>query len=125
MKTTKDRNLGALLVESMAQAVAIDEGRLKPARVRRRTLRESIVSPPPQLASEEIRHLREGLGLSQPVFAQTLNVSVGTVRSWEQGLRSPDGPSRRLLELTQRHPRMILETVRKIGGRRASAEGVR
>lgn len=121
MNVKSGRNLGALLVESMAQAVAIEEGRLKPARVRRRTLRESKVSPPPEYASTQIRRLREVLGLSQPVFAQALNVSVGTVRSWEQGLRSPDGPSRRLLELTERHPRMILETVRRVSGRKALA----
>jgi putative transcriptional regulator len=104
------RNLGALLVDSMAQAVAIETGRLPAAR--RRTLREATVVPPPRYGSSRVRRLRERLGLSQPVFAKALNVSVGTVRGWEQGARIPDGPSRRLLEVVERHPQAILVTVR-------------
>ena len=111
--TTKSKSkLGDLLVRSMAQAVAIEAGRLRPARRHRRTLRETTVTPPPQYGSSRIRRLRERLGLSQPVFAKALNVSIGTVRGWEQGARVPDGPSRRLLEVVERQPRTILAAVR-------------
>ena len=106
------RNVAAKLVESMAQAVALDAGTLRPARRHRRTLREATVAPPPRYGSARVRRVREGLGLSQPVFAKALNVSVGTVRGWEQGVRIPDGPSRRLLEVVERHPKAILESVR-------------
>jgi putative transcriptional regulator len=111
------RNVAAMLVESMAQAVAIETGTLRPARRHRRTLREATVAPPPRYGSARVRRVREGLGLSQPVFAKALNVSVGTVRGWEQGARVPDGPSRRLLEVVERHPKAILASVR--GTRRA------
>ena len=111
MTTKSKRNLGDLLVRSMAQAVAIEAGHLRPARRRRRTLREATVTPPPRYGSSRIRRLRERLGLSQPVFAQALNVSVATVRGWEQGARIPDGPSRRLLEVVERHPKTILAAV--------------
>jgi putative transcriptional regulator len=103
--------LGALLVESMRQAVAIKSGRLQPARRHRLTLRDTQVTAPPRYGSSRIRRLRKGLGLSQPVFARALNVSVATVRGWEQGARVPDGPSRRLLEVVERHPRVVLATV--------------
>lgn len=106
------RNVAAMLVQSMAQAVAIETGTLRPARRHRRTLREATVAPPPRYGPSRVRRLREGLGLSQPVFAKALNVSVGTVRGWEQGARIPDGPSRRLLEVVERHPKAILESVR-------------
>ncbi len=107
--------LGAQLVESMRQAVAIKEGQLRPARRHRLTLRHARVSAPPRYGSSRIRRLRERLGLSQPVFAKVLNVSVATVRGWEQGARVPDGPSRRLLEVAERHSATILTTVSRIG----------
>jgi putative transcriptional regulator len=106
------RNVAAMLVESMAQAVAIETGTLRAARRHRRTQREATVAPPPRYGSARVRRVREGLGLSQPVFAKALNVSVGTVRGWEQGARIPDGPSRRLLEVVERHPKAILAAVR-------------
>ena len=111
MSTRTKTRLGALLVESMRQAVSIKEGRLRPARRHRLTLREATVSAPPRYGSSRIRRLRERLGLSQPVFAQVLNVSVATIRGWEQGARIPDGPSRRLLEVAERHSATILTTV--------------
>ncbi|NOT07215.1 MAG: helix-turn-helix domain-containing protein [Gemmatimonadales bacterium] len=112
--------LGALLVESMQQAVAIDNGRLRPARRHRLTLRETTVSAPPRYGSSRVRRVRERLGLSQPVFARVLNVSVATVRGWEQGVRVPDGPSRRLLEVAERHSATILTSI-SMSRSRASA----
>lgn len=113
MTAKQKRDLGAMLVDSMAEAVAIERGTLPAARRHQRTLREATVTPPPRYGSSRVRRLRESLKLSQPVFARALNVSVGTVRGWEQGARIPDGPSRRLLEVVERHPRAILEAVRE------------
>jgi putative transcriptional regulator len=110
----RNRNLAALLVESMAEAVAIEKGTLRAAHRHRRTLREATVAPPPRYGSSRVRRLREALGLSQPIFAKALNVSVGTIRGWEQGARIPDGASRRLLEVVERHPQAILEAVRDV-----------
>ncbi len=61
--------------------------------------------------AERIRHIRQRLDVSQREFAELLNVSVGTVRSWEQGLRTPDGASQRLLEIAERQPDVLLEAV--------------
>jgi putative transcriptional regulator len=115
MRKSKPR-LGALLVESLAQAAAIDRGEARAPRRHRRTIRDTVVTPPPHYGSSRIRRFRERLGLSQPVFAQALNVSVATVRGWEQGARTPDGPSRRLLEIAEQHPSSILGAVK--AGRR-------
>jgi len=112
MTNRKHSQLGALLLASLEQAVAIEAGRLRAPRRRRRTLRDSAVTPPPRYGSSRVRRLRERLGLSQPVFAKALNVSVATVRGWEQGVRVPDGPSRRLLEVAERHPAAILGVVK-------------
>mgnify|MGYP001614341862 CR=1 FL=1 len=112
MTVKAKRHLGSLLLQSMEQAVAIDAGRLAPARRHRRTVRETKVAVPPQYRSARIRRIRESLGFSQPLFARALNVSVGTVRAWEQGARIPDGSSRRLLEVVEHDPNVILRTVR-------------
>lgn len=115
--TPSRRNLGQLLVESMREAVQIETGTLRPARRHRRTAADTTVNPPPKYGASRVRALRDRLGLSQPVFAQALNVSVGTVRGWEQGARVPDGPSRRLLELVDREPRVVLRAIQTARGR--------
>lgn len=61
--------------------------------------------------AEHIRRIRQRFDASQREFAEMLNVSVATVRSWEQGLRKPDGASQRLLEIAERQPDVLLEAV--------------
>lgn len=51
-----------------------------------------------------VRALRRSLDLSQDEFARLLNVSLATVRAWEQGKREPAGPSIRLLDLVAAAP---------------------
>jgi predicted RNase H-like HicB family nuclease/DNA-binding XRE family transcriptional regulator len=67
---------------------------------------------PKGLSASDIRDMRKRLGVSQERFARALNVSVSSVRAWEQGLRQPDGPTVRLLELADRHPEILMETAR-------------
>ncbi|CAA9567620.1 MAG: hypothetical protein AVDCRST_MAG88-2035 [uncultured Thermomicrobiales bacterium] len=55
--------------------------------------------------------MRARLGVSQPFFAAALNVSPGTVKAWERGARTPDGPTRRLLEIAEEHPEAFLAKV--------------
>lgn len=55
--------------------------------------------------------VRGKLGLSQSAFARTLNVSVATVRNWEQGRRYPEGPARTLLRLIDRAPDAVLHAL--------------
>jgi putative transcriptional regulator len=55
--------------------------------------------------------IRNKTGLSQAAFARRLEVPVGTIRNWEQGRRSPQGPARILLALLDRNPRIVEETL--------------
>jgi DNA-binding transcriptional regulator YiaG len=73
------------------------------------TARQVSIAPPKRFPAERIREIRRGLAMSQRVFADVLNVSLATVRSWEQGLRTPDGASMRLLSIAERHPETIIE----------------
>ncbi len=112
-KAVTNENFGDLLIESLREAIEIHEGQREPA-VKRSypiTARKASVRAAPTIGAAEIRRLRESLNLSQPVFAQALNVSPATDRAWEQAKRKPDGPSLRLLQIAQRHPAVILEYV--------------
>jgi len=51
------------------------------------------------LSSNQIVKIRRKAGVSQPVFAQYLNVSKSTVAQWEQGEKTPSGPALKLLNL--------------------------
>ena len=55
--------------------------------------------------------IRHKTGLSQAAFASYIGVAVRTIRSWEQGRRSPHGPARLLLALLDRNPRIFEETL--------------
>ena len=54
---------------------------------------------------------RERLGLSQAEFATAFGVSVSTVRNWEQGRRTPEGPAVVLLTVIEKAPRTVLRAI--------------
>ena len=58
-------------------------------------------------SGEDIAALRRFVGLSQTEFARAMEISVHTLRNWEQGRRKPDGPALALLKIAARHPRII------------------
>jgi putative transcriptional regulator len=69
------------------------------------TLREfdALCLPPVKtLTPRQIRRLRLRCKASQAVFAAYLNTSPSTVQKWEQGKKSPNGPSLKLLNLVER-----------------------
>ena len=55
-----------------------------------------------QLAPNAIKRIRNEAGMSQPVFALTLNVSSSLVSQWERGEKKPSGPSLKLLNLADK-----------------------
>ena len=61
--------------------------------------------------AQRIRRVRHRLNLSQREFADLLNVSLSTVRSWEQGTRTPDGASLKLLDIAGRAPEVLTAAV--------------
>lgn len=119
-------NFGDLLIKGLEEAVAVEGGRLKPARVSRRkiTAREADIAPPPEYSPGDVRRVRSEIGVSQAVFASMLSVSKGTVSAWEQGEREPDGSNRRLLQVAEHHPDVLFMTFDKsrdsLGEKRAS-----
>ena len=59
----------------------------------------------------DVAATRGKLGLSQEQFAAAFGVSVGTIRNWEQGRRSPDGPALVLLTVIEKSPRTVLRAI--------------
>lgn len=59
----------------------------------------------------DVHAIRQRTGLSQEMFSQRIGVSPGTLRNWEQGRRSPDGPARVLLAMLARNPRIVEDTL--------------
>jgi len=80
-------------------------GKAIPAKLRARLSREGVAS------GDDIAVLRRFVGLSQAEFARAMEISVHTLRNWEQGRRKPDGPALALLRIAARHPRIIRENL--------------
>ena len=102
------------LIRSMSQAVDIAEGTTTPSReydLPLMTAKRVSVPPAPEYDAKSVIAIRNSLNLSQTVFAQALNVSPGTVRSWEQGEKPPQGPSRRLLQIAAKSPEILLDAI--------------
>jgi len=89
------------LLESVREGGAILRGKASPSR--------AFVADGPNIKS-----LRTKYQLSQDQFAAMLGISPGTLRNWEQGRRTPEGPARVLLQIAARHPDVVLDVVRPV-----------
>lgn len=59
----------------------------------------------------DVKAIRTALGLSQEAFAREFNLSVGAVRDWEQGRKSPELGARNYLRVIARHPDIVRSTL--------------
>ncbi|MFZ0254985.1 MAG: helix-turn-helix domain-containing protein [Gammaproteobacteria bacterium] len=89
-------------------------GRIDPARVDATTENDIVA----QQAADEaaamrgaakfVRRVRKRLGLSQAEFSQRIDVSLDTIRRWEQGKRCPTGAAKALLKVLDKAPEAAL-----------------
>ena len=86
---TKERNIGAEILEGIRDLKAGKSGR--------------VTTIPP------VADIREKTGLSQSRFATLLGVSVRTLQDWEQGRRAPSGAARTLLLIAAKNPKALLD----------------
>ena len=77
-------------------------------RIRRGALKASRVT---EFRPADVRAVRAKLGTSQAEFALMIGVSVATLRNWEQGRRTPDGPALALLRVAARNPKAVIEAL--------------
>lgn len=86
------------LMSSVEEAKEIMNGKKEPSR------KFFIEEPNP-------KEIRDKLALTQEKFAALMNISVHTLRNWEQGRRHPEGPARVLLNVVNNHPEVLMEMV--------------
>lgn len=65
-----------------------------------------------QPSQVDVAEVRGRLGFTQEQFAQRFGVSVATLRHWERGDRSPQGPALVLLNLIDRDPKAVMRALR-------------
>jgi putative transcriptional regulator len=83
------------LVASVRQAGRIRRGSLRPSR--------AFAFRP-----ADVKHVRAKLHKSQAEFALMIGVSVATLRNWEQGRRTPEGPALALLRVASHNPGAVV-----------------
>jgi putative transcriptional regulator len=59
----------------------------------------TAVAPLQEVSAEEIKTLRQNLGMTQRTFAAVMGVSNKTVEAWEKGTNTPSGAARRMIGL--------------------------
>ena len=86
------------LVTSIRQAGRIRRGTMRPSHVR--TFRPA-----------DVKSVRRKLEASQAEFALMIGVSVATLRNWEQGRRTPEGPALALLRVAAKNPQAVADAL--------------
>ncbi len=96
------------MTDDIPELTAADFASAIPARVRRRLIEGKLES------GEDIAALRRFVRLTQEQFAKAMGISVHTLRNWEQGRRTPEGPAIALLRIAAKHPRIIRENLESV-----------
>ena len=59
----------------------------------------------------DVKNIRAQVGMSQNEFASAFGISVSTLRHWERGDRTPQGPALVLLNVVAKEPRAVLNAL--------------
>lgn len=92
-------NVAERIMQGLGEALAHAKGEAAP----------DLVLHIPALV--DVSAIRRRTGLSQAAFSRRIGVSPATLRNWEQGRRTPEGPARVLLAMLERNPRIVEETL--------------
>ncbi len=84
--------------QGLKEAIDYSEGKLKKAVVH-------------EFSPLDVKNIRTQLGMSQNEFASAFGISVSTLRHWERGDRSPQGPALVLLNVVSKEPETVLRAL--------------
>lgn len=59
----------------------------------------------------DVKNIRANMSMSQTEFASAFGISVSTLRHWERGDRTPQGPALVLLNIVQKEPQVVLNAL--------------
>lgn len=65
-----------------------------------------------KFSAVDVKEVRAKVGMSQNEFASAFGISVNTLRHWERGDRSPQGPALVLLNVVAKEPQAVLKALR-------------
>ncbi|MDO8342359.1 MAG: NadS family protein [Cellvibrio sp.] len=65
-----------------------------------------------EFTAVDVKDLRAKIGMSQNEFASAFGISVATLRHWERGDRTPQGPALVLLNVVAKEPQAVLRALR-------------
>ena len=86
--------------QGLEEAIEFSNGRLKNAKVFKPT-------------TVNVKSLRNNISMTETEFAAAFGISLGTLRHWERGDRSPRGPALVLLNLLKKDPQTILSVLNR------------
>lgn len=64
-----------------------------------------------EFTAVDVKDLRAKVGMSQNEFASAFGISVATLRHWERGDRTPQGPALVLLNVVAKEPQAVLRAL--------------
>jgi putative transcriptional regulator len=94
-----DDKLFKELNANLKEAVKVAKGTLAPKSV------YVVLSP------AEIKAIRASVNMSQTVFARSFQLSLDTIKGWEQGKRKPDAAAANYLRMIQADPEYVQRTL--------------
>lgn len=59
------------------------------------------------LTPADIRNIRAEVNMSQAVFARSFQLSLDTIKGWEQGKRKPDAAATNYLRMIEADPKYV------------------
>jgi putative transcriptional regulator len=94
-----DKKLFKELDTNLKEAVKIANGTTVPKSV------YVVLSP------AEIKTIRKSVNMSQAAFARSFQLSLDTLKGWEQGKRRPDGAAANFLRMIKADPEFVQRTL--------------
>ena len=64
-----------------------------------------------KLSPIDVKNIRSNMSMSQSEFASAFGISVSTLRHWERGDRTPQGPALVLLNVVKKEPKAVLKAL--------------
>ncbi|USD67353.1 NadS family protein [Vibrio sp. SCSIO 43136] len=84
--------------QGLLEAIEFAEGETKGATVHK-------------FAPVDVKAVRKNVAMTQAEFASTFGISLGTLRHWERGDRTPRGPALVLLNVLAKDPQAVIKAL--------------
>ena len=99
--------IGEEILKGLEEAVAYERGELTEAD----GVKVYHYPAPPK--SADVKAVRKKLGLTQQEFTR-FGFTKRAIQNWERGVRRPEGPARTLLAIINKHPEIVLQTLKEV-----------